>query len=203
VLNCFWRISIKGEIMVKQHHMELSPRATLITSSCILGFLFLVTWYQFSHETRVIINQTIIEDVSRLKVIFDTINKECGIADFNHEKNYIDFLTVRSFVSSEIGSMNLINPERWRGPYVQDNLTIQSKVYEIVLTKNGYYIVPGTGVRLSNGKIMGKDIIITPTTDLDALVNEKEGLEYKGKSLVAPIVMEKKVLVADITQADE
>ena len=94
-------------------------------------------------------------------------------------------------------------PEKWAGPYLQENPTVQSKVYEIVLTKNGYYIVPGTGVRLANGKIMGKDIVLTPQTDIDQVINEKSGLEYKGKPLVVPIEMQKKILVADIVESDE
>ncbi len=193
-----------GKIVEKKHSdLAISSKTTLIISSGVLAFLFIITWYQFSHETKIIINQKIIEDVSHLKSIFDTINKECGIQDFMHEKNYIDFLTVKNFVSSEVGSMNLMVPEKWSGPYLQSNLTLQSKVYEIVRTKNGYYIVPGTGVRLANGKVMGKDIIITPATDMDSLVNEKEGLEYKGRALVAPLPIEKKIMVADITQADE
>ncbi len=176
---------------------------TLVLSSCILGFLFLITWYQFSREARVMINQTIVEDVQRLKKIFDTIHKECGIIDFDHEKNYIDFLTVKSFVGSQVGAMNLSNPEQWHGPYAQENLTVQAKLYEIVRTKHGYYIVPGNGVKLANGKIVGKDIVINQQTDIDSLVNDSEGLEFEGKALVAPVQAGKKVFVADIIQPDE
>ena len=138
----------------------------LVSSSLIAG-LFFLTWYQFKKEARVVINQVIMEHIAQLKTIFDRIDTECGILGFDHDKNYIDFLTVTSFVSSEIGAMNLISPEKWQGPYVHDNLTVQTKKYEIVRTKNGYYIVPGTGVQLSNGKIMGKDVVITPTTDIE------------------------------------
>ncbi len=171
--------------------------------SILLVALFVITWYQFTRETKIIINQTIVKDVAQLKKIFDTIHKKCIILDFAHEKNYIDFLTVKSFVSSEVGAMNVMYPEKWAGPYLQENPTVQSKVYEIVLTKNGYYIVPGTGVRLANGKIMGKDIVLTPQTDIDQVINEKSGLEYKGKPLVVPIEMQKKILVADIVESDE
>jgi hypothetical protein len=185
--------------------MELYHKKSLgiLISSALLTGLFFITWYQFTKEARIIINQVIADDVIRLKAIFDRIDTECGIQNFDHERNYIDFLTVKSFVSSEIGALNLITPEKWQGPYVQDNPTIQSKKYEIVLTKNGYYIVPGTGVQLSNGKVMGKDIIITPATNIDEFVNEEHGLYYKGKALVAPVKMHKKVLTADIEQEDE
>lgn len=174
----------------------------LLSSSLITG-LFFLTWYQFKKEARVVINQVITDHIAQLKNIFDRIDTECGILGFDHDKNYIDFLTVKSFVSSEIGAMNLISPEKWQGPYVHDNLTVQTKKYEIVRTKNGYYIVPGTGVQLSNGKIMGKDVVITPTTDIEILLKNETGLTYQGKPLVAPIMMHKRVLVADIEQEDE
>ncbi|MBY0109926.1 MAG: hypothetical protein K2X90_02330 [Candidatus Babeliaceae bacterium] len=185
--------------------MELHHKRSLIVliSSALLTGLFFLTWYQFTKEARIIINKVILTDITQLKSIFDRINSECGILGFDHEKNYIDFLTVKSFVSSEIGSMNLVAPEKWQGPYVQDNPTIQSKKYEIVRTKNGYYIVPGTGVQLSNGKMMGKDIIISPDTALEKLTVELDGLTYQGKRLFAPITMHNKALIVDIEQEDE
>ena len=185
--------------------MELYHKRSLIilVSSALLTGLFFLTWYQFTKEARIIINKVIVQDITQLKTVFDRIDAECGILGFDHEKNYIDFLTVKSFVSSEVGAMNLITPEKWQGPYVQDNPTIQSKKYEIVLTKNGYYIVPGTGVQLSDGRIMGKDIIITHDSDVDQLLHNEPGLVYKGKNLIAPLVTHSKTLVADIEQEDE
>lgn len=176
---------------------------TVLISSTILGALFLLTWHQFSKETRVIVNQSIIEDVARLQTIFAAIDKDCTITGFDHEKNYIDFLTVKSFVSNEVGSVKLMFPEKWNGPYLPQNPTIQSKKYEIVEAQYGYYIVPGTGVRLGNGKVMGHDIIITKETDIDSLLNEKAGLEYKGKPLALLAWAKKNPPAVDLTQADE
>ena len=159
----------------------------IVVSSILLIGLFALTWYQFKREARIIINKVIIEDVIQLKTIFDTINQECGILNFDHDRNYIDFLTVKSFVSSEVGSMNLEHPEKWGGPYVQDNPTMQSKKYEIVRTKSGYYIVPGAGVQLSQGKIMGRDVVITPQTNMKLLMSKKGSLWYEGKPLCARV----------------
>jgi hypothetical protein len=185
--------------------MELYHKRSLVIliSSALLTGLFFLTWYQFTKEARVIINQVIVADITQLKAIFDRIDTECGILGFDHERNYIDFLTVKSFVSSEVGAMNLIAPEKWQGPYVQDNPTVQSKKYEIIRTKKGYYIVPGTGVQLSNGKVMGKDITITSATDIETLATQVDGLNYQGKALVAPVKMHNKALVANIEQEDE
>lgn len=200
--NCTFNYDMlifKGRHILNRGDMELYVKRSIIigVSTTLLTGLFFLTWYQFSKEARVIINKVVLADISQLKEIFDKIDTDCGILGFDHEKNYIDFLTVKSFVSSEIGAMNLIAPEKWQGPYVQDNPSIQSKKYEIVLTKNGYYIVPGTGVQLSNGKIMGKDIVITPSTDIDKLVAQADGLQYQGKSLIAPLKTHKKLLAAD------
>jgi hypothetical protein len=185
---------------MKLHHKK---SAGVIISSALLIGLFFLTLYQFRTQARIIINQVIATDVALLKTIFDRINTDCAIIGFDHEKNYIDFLTIKSFVSSEVGAMNLMVPEKWAGPYAQDNPTIQSKKYEIVHTKTGYYIVPGTGVQLSNGMVMGKDIVITSATDIDDIANEEHGLFYQGKALVAPVTLHKKALVADIEQEDE
>lgn len=175
----------------------------IIISACALIILFGITWYQFSREARIMVNEVIVKDVERLQEIFKKINSECTISGFEHEKNYIDFLTVKSFVSHEVGSMELMFPSKWQGPYLPENPNVQGKKYEIVKTKYGYYIVPGTGVRLANGKIMGKDIIISAATDIMQLVNEQQGLEYNGKSLVALAWTPKNPPAVDLTQEDE
>lgn len=182
-----------------KHHYNY----VVVISSLVLGGLFLLTWYQFSKETRVIINETIMTDMSQLKDIFAEIHKECVIMGFDHDKNYVDFLTVKSFVSSEVGAMNLMFPEKWQGPYVQDNPAIQGKKYEIVRVKEGYYLMPGTGVRLSNDKVMGTDIIVTPTIAIDSLLTEESGLLHEGTALCVQIATQKSPLVADMLEEED
>jgi len=145
-------------------------------------------WAWFSSTIIVVL---IAQEVAQLKTIFEKIDASCGILGFDNEKNSIDFLTVISFVSSEIGSMNLKHPKGWQGPYLQDNPTIQGKYYQIVQTRTGYYIAPGDGVKLSNGKIIGKDIILNKDTDFLKLLSKNGDLRIRGKALAAKIELGK------------
>lgn len=159
-----------------------------IVIGILLVLLMGIAVYRLFIQARTIINTTIVGHIAELEQIFKKINDTCIISDVTHDPGHIDFLNVASFVSSEVGPLNLVYPKRWEGPYVKDNPSIQGKVYEIVKTKQGYYIVPGKGVRLTNGKRIGKDIIIGPETDMQKLINDGI-LVYNGKQLVAPFPM--------------
>ena len=166
-------------------------RSNKVWTAFTIGLLALGTivtvgiyWYQ----SRVIIDRLIVRDVTQLEAIFRRINDECGVIGFEHERNYIDFLTVSAFVGSEIGAMNLKNPKNWHGPYVQDNPTIQQKQYEIIHTNKGYFLIPGNGVQLANGQVIGKDIVLDETSDIATLI--KDGLlSYHEQPLAAAIPM--------------
>lgn len=136
---------------------------------------------QFSGEAMV-------SDIVLLAGLFEQINNDCTILSFDGQKNPINFLTVGSFAGSEVGSMNLVHPERWRGPYLHDNAAIQGIEYQIVRTDAGYFIVPGEGVKLPNGQIIGKDLHLDATADIAKLVQEGQALNFKGKPLAVQIL---------------
>lgn len=156
-------------------------KATLI-GIAIFG-VFGFTIYQFYKQAWISTDRIMAEHIEQLSSIFKSIDETAGIASISHDRNYIDFLNVRSFSGSEVGSLNLVRPAQWKGPYLMSNLTMQGKLYEIVKTKEGYYIVPGDGVRLSNKKVIGKDIKFTADSDIEAFVNNKVGLEFDGRPL--------------------
>ena len=54
-------------------------------------------------------------------------------------------------------------------------------------TKKGYFIVPGTGVRLSNGKVIGKDIVLDEDADIEQMAADDQALRYRGKKLAARV----------------
>lgn len=139
-----------------------------------LGFAFSVYFY-WSHN-KDFTDALIVQDIKKLSSIFDSIKNNAGIQSFEHQKNYIDFLTVKDFIGSEIGSMNLNHPEKWQGPYVDDNPTVQDKYYLVVQTNNGYFITPGEGVKLANGKVIGKNILLDKDADVRAMISDKSYL---------------------------
>lgn len=136
------------------------------------------------------------QDIAQLKEIFERIEKTCGILSFDYQANPINFLTIKKdgFIGSEVGSMNLAYPDKWQGPYLLDNPTMQGKEYEIVSTSKGYFIVPGRGVELPNGKIVGVDIMLDEHADVVAMMHDKEKLMFDGKPLAAALITEKTVI---------
>jgi hypothetical protein len=171
------KIFFKGDVMKKY--------TLTVTSIFIILFVLslMVFWYQGKRETDIIIA----DDIARLDAIFEKINETCTIINFEHQKNYIDFLTIKSFVGSEVGPMNLAYPDKWEGPYLDDNPTMQEKYYQVVHTKHGYFIVPGPGVRLTNGKVIGKDITFDEDADIPSMI--KNGLlQFQGRPLASKIM---------------
>jgi len=177
-------------VVHKAKKMVFSKKHGLWTlfSIAILGILFFGSIKIFWRDSRQAVGEIVAYNVAQLSEIFKRINEECGIIGFEHDRNYVDFLTVKSFVGSEIGAMNLKYPKKWQGQYLEDNPTIQKKLYEIIRTKKGYFLVPGRGVELPNKQVVGKNILaeIDENTDIFALI--KDGvLVYQDKPLAAQI----------------
>ncbi len=129
----------------------------------------------------------IADHVVKLQTIFKRINESCKITAFRHKKDHIDFLNVISFAGTVVGPMNLLEPENWQGPYVDESLTMNGKEYQIVATKTGFYIVPGDGVKLSNGQIIGKTLLITPSSKIEQMVRDPQALMSNNRALAARI----------------
>jgi hypothetical protein len=91
---------------------------------------------------------------------------------------------VKSFEGSQVGPLVLAYPAKWEGPYLSVNPTIQDKFYEIMRVKGGVFVLPGTGVTLPNGKVIGKDFQINKRTDVEMML-EKDGLLRYGDKVLA------------------
>jgi hypothetical protein len=131
----------------------------------------------------------IANEVVRLQKIFERIHATAHIESFDHKKNSINFLNVATFAGSQVGPINLSYPHKWQGPYVQENPTMQDIEYQVVQTKEGYFIAPGDGVTLPNGKVIGKDIVLDENADIKAMVNDRDKLEYIATSLFSSIIL--------------
>jgi len=153
----------------------------------IMAGLIALSAVNFFYEQQRTDLNVISHDLAKLANIFERINDECGILSFDHQKNHINFLNVEKFAGSEVGPMNLVNPQKWQGPYVQDNPTVQGHEYLVVSTQKGFHITPGEGVELPNGKIVGRDLLLSPDTDLETLATDPEGFSYRGTPLILPL----------------
>ncbi|HBR70208.1 TPA: hypothetical protein DIC20_02715 [Candidatus Dependentiae bacterium] len=167
---------------------KMSRRWWQFSTAGILVLLLAITIGVLLYNAKMSTSRIIGRHVEEMGQVFELINEKCGILDFEHDVNYVDFLTVGSFVGSEVGAMNLRNPQEWGGPYLQDNPTIQTKYYEIIRTNKGYFLVPGNGVKLSNGMVVGKDLIFDKETDINALIEDGTLLNKAGKPLAVAIL---------------
>lgn len=186
-------ISLRGSIMERKEAVRKEKKRVFskkhglwtLFSVIVLSVLIVGSIKIFWRDSRKAVSEIVAHDIAQLSEIFKRINEECGIIGFEHERNYVDFLTVQSFVGSEIGSMNIAHQKKWQGPYLNDNPTIQEKLYEIVWTEKGYFLVPGRGVVLSNKQVVDERLIHR-TTDVFALI--KDGvLMHQDKPLAAYI----------------
>jgi hypothetical protein len=160
----------------------------LFSATVLVGLVsvsVIVFFKQAQEETDLIIA----EHIKQLSTIFSRIDATCGIQGFDHQRNSINFLNVISFSGSEVGSMNLIDPKQWEGPYVEDNLMVQNKCYEVIRTKKGYFIVPGEDVILSNGKVIGKDISIDYHSDIPTFIDTKGHLRSENDQPLATAIV--------------
>lgn len=156
---------------------------TIIIAAVVLfiGIALFDTWYRTKDD----VGMMIAVEVIRLRDIFHRIHKTCTIIDFDAQKNPINFLNVKTFAGSEVGPMNLVYPEKWEGPYLQDNPMLYNIAYQVISTKKGYYITPGDGVKLPNNKVIGKDIILDQKARIDAMMANDQELMYHDKPLAA------------------
>lgn len=187
------RASRKVVSTTKKHNKYDGPRVrkeipiVAITVFMSLFFISVWTFLRFSHYST---DTVIVQDLQNLQKIFKEIDKDCKIIGFEHTKNYIDFLTVKEFVGSQIGSMNVTYPRKWKGPYLKRTPTVNEQQYFILKNKNGYYLVPGDGVVLANGKTIGKDLMLDETSDIDALLQNSAALKSSQGLLAAKIDIE-------------
>ncbi len=187
------RASRKVVSTTKKHNKYDGPKAkkeipiVAITVFMSLFFISVWTFLRFSHYSA---DTVIVQDLQNLQKIFKEIDKDCKVIGFEHTKNYIDFLTVKEFVGSQIGSMNVTYPRKWKGPYLQRTPTVNEQQYLILKNKNGYYLVPGDGVVLANGKTIGKDLMLDETSDIDALLQNSAALKSSQGLLAAKIDVE-------------
>lgn len=183
-------VNNKSERMSMKRLLKHKP---VVGISLVLGLVFggfLVVsvynaWYEFGKDSGVIIAQ----DVAQLAQIFERIDRTAGILSFDRTKNVIDFLNIKKggFVGSEVGALNLKHPDRWEGPYIDKNPTIQNQEYVVLVTKKGNFIVPADGVKLPSGRIIGKDLILDESSDITALMNDPQGLQFQGRALASPM----------------
>jgi len=168
---------------------EVKEYIVPLSVSLLLLMFVVISVVNVFYRSKLTTGKLIAREVMQLHDIFQRIHQTCQIIDFDYQKNRINFLNVKSFVGSEVGPMNLVHPNKWEGPYLEDNPTIQAIEYQIVRTKKGYFITPGDNVKLPNGKIVGKDIKLDEDADITVMMNDKDMLMFEEESLAMPLTL--------------
>lgn len=160
---------------------------------------------QISYEE----DQTIAVTIEKLEEIFKSINKSAHITFVRGTKAPINFLSVTSFVGSYLGPLKLARPDGWQGPYSVQSFEAQGKEFQLVATKKGVFIVPGDGVKLANGKVIGDSLRFTESTDIAAMMRDPAYLLSKDKPLAAQLLLTpreepaKRTLVVDYDENED
>lgn len=151
----------------------------LVTTSLIM-LASLRTIYRTSDFTAAIISN----DLSCIAHALTKLHTSCTIVSFEREHSPLDFLTMPSLPTfAKNKHLTVAQPEKWRGPYLTEIPTVQGKAYEICRAYDGYFLIPGRGVQLPNGLVMGVDLIITPEILVAPLLSTGKALNYKGEQL--------------------
>jgi len=167
------------------HKKIIFSLLTLAVIAFLIGLTFF-SWRTVAKRDR---GLYIVQDMARLATIFKHIDATAGILGFDYQKNPINFLNIKKdgFVGSELGSMNLMFPDKWEGPYEYEMPRIQEEDYIIIRTEKGYFITPADGVRLPNGKIIGTDIMLDEQADIEHMMHDEQMLSYQGRPLAAKV----------------
>ncbi|MFH1461841.1 MAG: hypothetical protein ABIF12_02765 [bacterium] len=154
-----------------------------IFSGCVLLGLLLFSIFKIYRTGPYFVTTVISQDIQMIVNALNEIDKECSILSIESDRNVIDFLTVVKFVGSGVGCLNLAYSENWTGPYIEINPTIKGRLYEIVKTKEGFFVVPGQGVKLPNKLRIGKDFQINFDSVISDMIKIGGPLNYEGKAL--------------------
>jgi len=153
----------------------------LQTVLIVVGIIAFVTLVFFGtqYESKANKAQIIARDLKLIEATLKKIHADCIISGFTQIKNPLTFFNVITFTGSEVGTLNLVHPDKWRGPYIKDNPSIQGVEYQVVHAKDGLFIIPGDGVSLPNGKTIGKDIIVNEQSQVETMLHKDDTLCYK------------------------
>jgi hypothetical protein len=159
-----------------------------IFSAIFLGILIFTFVIRVFYTRPSLIASIIEDDIKLIALALEKIDARCSILSIDDERNEVDFLQIHSFVGSSVGPFNLAYPDCWEGPYLNVNPTIKGKHYEILKAADGIFIVPGMGVPLPNGRIVGKDFELSSKTRIGDLLRDKGDLRYEDKKFAVKLI---------------
>jgi len=161
-----------------------------IISTLFLALIVFVFVIRIFYSRPRIVASLIEDDVRMITLALERIDADCNILRVLEDRNEISFLNVKKsgFDGSVVGPLSLAYPEKWDGPYLNFNPTLQDRFYEIVKAKDGIFVVPGEGVALPNGMTVGKEFEVTIQTKVNDLLQVGGPLTFEDRAFGAQLM---------------
>lgn len=118
-------------------------------------------------------------DLHRIGAAIRQLDTDCYITDMRVGLHPVSILTRHTLNEGPL-YLNLQHPKKWKGPYLHRIPTLQDKPYQLLKTNTGLFVVPGEGVKLPSGLVIGEDIEWRADTDVNALAASGGSLFYKS-----------------------
>lgn len=154
-----------------------------VFSATLLSVIVVFVMFKMFYTKPYFVASVMHNDMNRIERILHNIDKTCEILGTQGGSAAIDFLTIKTFTGSMVGGVDLAHPKNWRGPYLEQNPTMQGRFYELAKAKDGYFIIPGKNVMLPNGVVIGRDLIVSAKNSLEKHTKIGGFLNYKGIKL--------------------
>lgn len=164
----------------------------LIRSSQMIGSLIIVALTaicaaHFVMHTPLWHTRLIQGDLNRIAQAVHALDRDCGIKNMRTGRYPLMPLTQYAWPSGQLHGMSVARPENWRGPYLPKVIALQGKPYELLKTNSSLYVVPGNGVTLPSGAIIGDTFSWCANTDVNALSQSGGILFYQSAPLVRQV----------------
>ena len=148
----------------------------------LLGFFAIFFTYRQYSYGPLFMARVVGRDLQLVVDTLTTIDDNCSILSFDSEQNRLDFFTVKSFIGSEVGPLNLAYSTMWQGPYLQDNPQVQGREYQAIKTKEGVFVIPGDGVKLPGEYVVDGRALLQTGEAMATLTSKGGPLHYHGIS---------------------
>ena len=126
-------------------------------------------------------------DLHRIASALRALDTDCYITDMRVGLHPVSVLTRRSLADGPF-YIELKESKNWKGPYLKNSPTLQDKPYQLLKTNKSLFVVPGEGVELPSGLVVGTDIEWHADTDVTALTRSGGSLFYKSGPVALEVV---------------
>jgi hypothetical protein len=104
-------------------------------------------------------------------------------------KHSLDFLVASRFECDSNAGIGVERKNAWKGPYLNRIPTIQGHPYVLLKTSKGLFVVPGDGVELPSGIVIGNGISWSDKMDIKALMSDGNMLTIGKYPLAAEVTL--------------